>query len=245
VSQPLPLRIAAVDRDGDFLRTLSERTRRLGWTLIVHQGPVTAMTLLGGRPHAVLVDIGLLGPRWDDWLARHPRRVPNLGVLVCTGRSTVDQRVRGLNIGADDWMTKPCHPEEVIARLEAIVRARRLRYVGDGNAPLRRGELELRPELHEAFSAGRPARLTRREFEVLLHLVRNSGRAVERERIYGEVWGYAMASGSRSIDTLVRKIRNKLARISPGWRYIHTRKGVGYRFTVKRAGGSPRRKRSS
>lgn len=237
MSPPSPLRIAAVDRDGDFLRTLSERTSQLGWTLIVHRGPVTATTLLGGRPHAVLVDIGLLGPRWDDWLARHPRRVPNLGVLVCTGSSTVDQRIRGLNIGADDWVTKPCHPEEVIARLEAIVRARRLRYVGEGDAPLRKGELELRPDLHEVFSSGRPARLTRREFEVLLHLVRNSGRTVARERLYGEVWGYAMAQGSRSIDTLVRKIRNKLAHISPSWRYIHTHKGAGYSFRAKRATG--------
>jgi DNA-binding response OmpR family regulator len=228
-----PLRIAVIDRDEQFLGQLARQARLLGWMLIVHQGPVTAATLQGGRPHAVLVDIGLLGPRWDDWLLRHPGRIPNLGVVICTGRSTVSQRVRGLHMGADDWITKPCHSEEVIARLHAIVRAHRFRPILD-QAPLRRGVLELRPDLHDAFAARRPVGLTRREFEVLMHLARHTGRTVKRERLYGEVWGYRMAHGSRSVDTLVRKIRNKLARVSPGWNYIHTEKGVGYSFAAKR-----------
>jgi two-component system response regulator RegX3 len=229
-----PLRIAAIDRDEEFLDLLVRRTRPLGWTLSVHPGPVTAATLQGGCTHAVLVDIGLLGPHWDDWLVRHPGRVPNLGVVVCTEGSTVSQRIRGLHMGADDWITKPCHVEEVIARLHAIARAYRLRPVV-GRTPLRRGMLELRPDLHDAFVAGRPAGLTRREFEVLLHLAYRAGRVIERERLYGEVWGSAMAQGSRSIDTLVRKIRSKLARVSSGWGYIHTHKGAGYSFAVKRA----------
>jgi DNA-binding response OmpR family regulator len=237
-----PLRIAAIDRDEEFMRLLATQTRPLGWTLLVHRGPVTATTLLNGRPHAVLVDIGLLGPRWDDWLARHPGRVPNLGVIVCTGRSTVSQRVRGLHLGADDWITKPCYVEEVIARLHAIVRARSL-PLATTQTPLRRGVLELRPDLHETFVARRPVGLTRREFEVLLHLAHHAGRVVERERLYSEVWGYQMAQGSRSIDTLVRKIRNKLASVSPGWRYIHTHKGVGYRFAVRRSSGMKSRGR--
>jgi DNA-binding response OmpR family regulator len=238
IVQPARLRIATIEHDSGFLRTLAERARRLEWTLIVHRGPVTAATLLGGHPHAVLVDIDLLGPYWDQWLAHHPARVPDLGVLVCTGRSTVAQRVRGLNIGADDWITKPCHPEEVIARLQAIVRARRLYLAGEDQRPLRRGGIELRPELFEVFAGGRSAGLTHREFDVLLHLVRNAGVVVERERLYQEVWGYEMARGSRSVDTLVRKIRNKLVRISPGWRYVHTHKGVGYRFAAERARGA-------
>jgi DNA-binding response OmpR family regulator len=229
-----PLRIAAIDRDVKFLNQLAGQARPLGWTLIVHQGPVTATTLQGGRPHAVLIDIGLLGPRWDDWLVRHPGRIPNLGVVVCTGRSTVSQRVRGLHMGADDWITKPCHIEEVIARLHAIVRAHRFRPVLDQTPPLRRGVLELRPDLHDALAARRPVGLTRREFEILLHLARHAGHVVERERLYSEVWGYTMARGSRSVDTLVRKIRNKLANVSPGWHYIHTEKGVGYSFAAKR-----------
>jgi DNA-binding response OmpR family regulator len=238
---PARLRIAAIERDGGFLHGLTRRLRALDWTFIVHPGPVTGATLLGGRPDAVLVDVGLLGPRWDDWLARQPARVPDLGVLVCTERSTVGQRVRGLQVGADDWLTKPCHPEEVIARLQAIVRGRRSHLVANGLSSLRRAELEVRPDLFEAFVAGRPAGLTRREFDVLSALVRHEGKVLAREHLYRQVWGFAMARGDRSIDTFVRKIRTKLRERSPGWSYIHTHKGAGYSFRARprKRGGGP------
>jgi DNA-binding response OmpR family regulator len=237
---PARLRIAAIEREGSFLRTLAERAERLEWTFAVHEGPVTGATLLGGHPHALLVDVGLLGPRWDGWLSRQPARVPHLGVLVCTERSTVKQRVRGLQVGADDWITKPCHPDEVIARVQAIVRGRRLHLAAEELAPLRRGELEVRPDLFEAYVAGRPAGLTRREFDLLLHLARHEGEVLGREHLYRHVWGFAMARGDRSIDTFVRKLRNKLRAISPGWRYIHTYKGSGYTLRPERVepGGS-------
>ena len=191
---------------------------------------MTATVLLGGNPHAVLVDVGILGPRWDEWLARQPARIPQLGVLVCTERSTVTQRVRGLHIGADDWITKPCHPDEVVARLQAIVRGYRMQLAGDEQAPLRSGELELRPDLFEALVDGRPAGFTSREFEILLQLARRRNLVIERAQLYFEVWGYSMPRGSRTVDTFVRKIRDKLELVSPDWRYVHTHKGVGYRF---------------
>jgi DNA-binding response OmpR family regulator len=235
---PLPparLRIAAIDRDSRFLDILAEHVQRLDWTFLVHTGPVTGATLRGGHPHAVLVDIGLFGPHWDDWLARHPARIPELGVIVCTGQSSLGQRVRGLGVGADDWITKPCHPAEVIARLEAVVRRSHHGSLGDDPQALG-GELELRTSSYEAYVGGRPVRLTAREFEILLRLGRNRGKVVEREEIYRAVWGYEMARGDRSIDTFVRKIRSKLRAISPGWSYIHTDKGVGYRFDPERVG---------
>ncbi|HTA15849.1 MAG TPA: response regulator transcription factor [Solirubrobacteraceae bacterium] len=194
---------------------------------------------VGDRPHAVLLDIDVFGNDWEGWLTRQSERFPHVGVLVCTTRSTTGQRVRGLRAGADDWMDRPCDPEEVIARLQAIVRGHRLGLRPDPQAPLRSGELEVRVDLFEAFANGRPAGLTSREFEVLLYLARMKDTVVERERLYSEVWGYAMVRGSRSIDTFVRKVRTKLEDVSPGWRYIHTHKGLGYRFVgepVKRAG---------
>jgi DNA-binding response OmpR family regulator len=237
VATPPCRRIATIDRDSEFLRALSERAKLIDWTLIVHPGPVNGATLLGGRPHAVLVDIELLGPRWDDWLMHHPAKIPNLGVLVCTGESTVRQRVRGLGVGADDWITKPCHPEEVIARLEAIVR-RSWRHVEvDELRPVRAGELEVRTDLYEVFAKRKSARLTHYEYEILLQLVRHQGEVLGRGEIYREVWGYEMARGDRSIDTFVRKIRAKLRKVSPAWDYIHTHKGVGYRFGAERRHG--------
>jgi DNA-binding response OmpR family regulator len=92
------------------------------------------------------------------------------------------------------------------------------------------GELEIRPDQFQAFVAGRSLSLTRREFELIQALADANGKVIEREDIYQRVWGYAMAHGDRSVDVFIRKIRSKLQKASPGWAYIHTHFGVGYRF---------------
>jgi DNA-binding response OmpR family regulator len=92
------------------------------------------------------------------------------------------------------------------------------------------GELEIRPDQFQAFVSGQTLDLTRREFELLQLLAEAKGNVLERETIYQRVWGYAMAHGDRSVDVFVRKLRQKLEQSSPGWRYIHTHFGIGYRF---------------
>ena len=156
--------------------------------------------------------------------------LPDLGVIVCTGRSTVAQRVRGLRLGVDDWITKPCHPEEAMARVEAVSRRRRRSRSEVESGPLVAGELEIRADQFQAFVSGTSLDLTRREFELLHLLAGAKGQVLERETIYQRVWGYAMAHGDRSVDVFIRKLRQKLEKRSPGWRYIHTHFGVGYRF---------------
>jgi DNA-binding response OmpR family regulator len=152
----------------------------------------------------------------------------------------VAQRVRGLRIGADDWLTKPCHPEELIARVEAVVRRRRSAESRHGADPVQAGDLEIRADRFQAFVDGRSIDLTRREYELIELLAGAGGRVLEREEIYQRVWGYAMARGDRSVDVFVRKLRQKLDRASPGWRYIHTHFGVGYRFAAEPAEGAIR-----
>src|SRR3712207_3216496 len=131
------------------------------------------------------------------------------------GQSTVAQRVRGLRMGADDWITKPCHPEEVIARVEAVTRRRRRTEPRPEAGPVVVGELEVRTDHFQAFVAGRSLDLTRREFEVLQALVDAAGCVLRREELYQRVWGYAMAHGDRSVDVFVRKLRSKIERVSP------------------------------
>jgi DNA-binding response OmpR family regulator len=157
-------------------------------------------------------------------------------VIACPGPTSVAQRVRGLRLGADDWVTKPCHPEEVLARVESALRARQAGTVTAETAePVIAGELEIRADMFEAFVGGRAIGLTRREFELLQLVSAAAGRVIPRERIYERVWGYSMAHGDRSVDVFVRKLRKKLEAASPGWRYLHTHFGVGYRFDAHEA----------
>jgi DNA-binding response OmpR family regulator len=190
------------------------------------------------RLSALVVDLATLGPSGWDYLHSVCSELPGLGVVVCTGQSTVAQRVRGLRLGADDWLSKPCHPEELIARVEAVVRRRRRSDARAERGPVAAGELEIRSDRFQAFADGVSVDLTRREFELIELLAGSEGRVLEREEIYQRVWGYAMARGDRSVDVFVRKLRQKLEKASPEWRYIHTHFGVGYRFAAEPVEGS-------
>jgi DNA-binding response OmpR family regulator len=223
-------RLAVIDTDSGFVTVLAKRAEAAGWLLRISAGAVPPEELVAMKLTALILDPAVLGDDAWPYLDRVCGLLPDLGVVVCTGRSTVAQRVRGLRLGADDWITKPCHPEEAIARVEAVSRRRRRDRAEAESQPLSAGELEIRPDRFQAFVAGESLDLTRREFELLHLLAGARGQVLERETIYQRVWGYAMAHGDRSVDVFVRKLRQKLEKRSPGREYIHTHFGVGYRF---------------
>jgi DNA-binding response OmpR family regulator len=224
------VRLAVIDTDSGFVRVLTKRLDAAGWECRVLSSGVPTEELVAMKLNALLVDLSVLGPEGWSFLDRVCGMLPDLGVIVCTRGSTVAQRVRGLRLGADDWINKPTHPEEAMARIEAVVRRRRRGSASADVGPLVAGELEIRPDQFQAFVSGQPVGLTRREFELLHVLAEARGKVIEREEIYQRVWGYAMAHGDRSVDVFVRKLRRKLERLSAGWEYIHTHFGVGYRF---------------
>jgi DNA-binding response OmpR family regulator len=227
------MRIAVIDTDSGFLKVLGNRVEQIGWEYRVLASAVPADQLVAMRLQALVLDLSVLSPQAWDYLEQVATMLPGLGIVVCTGGSTVAQRVRALRMGADDWLAKPCHPEELIARIEAVVRRRR-RAEGRVEAlPVQAGGIEIRADRFQAFVASLSVDLTRREFELLELLAGAEGRVLEREDIYRRVWGYEMARGDRSVDVFVRKLRHKLERASPGWRYVHTHFGVGYRFAAE------------
>jgi DNA-binding response OmpR family regulator len=228
-----------MDSDSGFVQVLSKRLSDMEWQFHTLAGPVPPEELVAMRLNALVVDISLLGPRAWDFLERVTSAIPGLGLVVVTQQSTVAQRVRGLRLGADDWVTKPCHPEEVIARVEAVVRRRRRSAARSEALPVIAGELEIRSDRFQAFVGGRDLDLTRREFELLQLLADAHGQVLQREEIYQRVWGYAMAHGDRSVDVFVRKLRQKLEALSPRWTYIHTHFGIGYRFQPEPKDGEP------
>jgi DNA-binding response OmpR family regulator len=234
ISRPSPsVRVGLIDSDRQFHALLARRLHSRGWHYRQVAGRVRVESLVAMRLTVVVLDLACLAPDGWSYLERLCSTLPELGVVICTGQSSVAQRVRGLGMGADDWVTKPCHPEELIARVEAVIRRRRRADVDLDAGHLVTGELDIRADQFQAFVTGRLLDLTRREFELLRVLTTSAGQVLQRERIYERVWGYSMAGGDRSVDVYVRKLRQKLERRSPRWRYIHTHFGVGYRFEAE------------
>lgn len=211
---------------------LDRRFTALRWEREVIGYAAVPEQLAALKLHALIVNPALTGLEYVEWTAR---ALPGLALLVCSAPAPVADRVRALRAGADDWITKPCHPDELVARLEAVLRRRRAGQAPVEAEAIRAGELSIRPDRFDAYADGRPASLSRKEYELLYELAAVDGRVLEREDIYQRVWGYTMARGDRSVDVFVRKLRQKLERVSPQWRYVHTHFGVGYRFAAEPA----------
>lgn len=212
----------ALDRDG--FRTLRAGDGGQGLRLFRQQ-----------RPDLVILDLML--PQMDGWrvteeLRREDPRVP---VIVCSARTSEFDRVHGLEMGADDYVTKPFSMKELLARVHAHLRRVESHRAPEGGGVIEVEGLVIDPEQVQAFVDGRPVGLTPREFEVLLAFARAEGRPIARERVYREVWGYEMTRGDRSVDVFVRKVRQKLAAARPGTTYVQTHYGVGYRFEAAAA----------
>src|ERR1700760_3243804 len=229
-----PLRVAIMDSDSGFLVVLSKRLEQLSWQHRMLPFKASAAKTAALDLDILIVDLASLGGgRWK-WLERLCEAEPRFGVVVCTGASTVAERVHALRIGVDDWLSKPCHPVELIARVEAV--AARLRPPEPRSLePVVLGEVEVRPDQYQAFVAGRSLELTRREFQLIELLCDARGEVLGRELIYETLWGYEMARNDRSVDVFVHKLRRKLKEASPEWSYVPTHPDTGYRLAAERA----------
>jgi DNA-binding response OmpR family regulator len=223
-------RIAIIGSDPSFVHVLVNRVERLGWQALVHDFAPSSHDLLGIRLSAVVIDREVLDGDVFELIERIGRDAPELALVIVSGDGSVRDRVRGLHLGADDWIAKPCHPDEVAARIEAILRRARRATSRLMTAPSTTGELVIDLSRFQAFVGERSLDFTRREFEVLRLLAGAIGKVLTREEIYEQVWGYRMAHGDRSVDVFVRKVRQKLEKASPEWTYVHTHFGLGYRF---------------
>src|SRR5215207_5736130 len=155
MTQPQPpIRLALLDADTGFVQVVSKRLEGAGWEYRVLASPVPMEAIVAMRLNAVVIDLAVLGPQAWSYLENLCARLPGLGVIVCTGQSSVAQRVRGLRLGADDWVTKPCHPEELIARVEAVVRRRKRADVRVETRPVNIAEVEIRADQFQAFVSG-------------------------------------------------------------------------------------------
>jgi DNA-binding response OmpR family regulator len=174
---------------------------------------------------AVVLDIMLPG-RDGLSVLRAIRKDKNaVPVILLTARSALDERVEGLNLGADDYLAKPFYVEELAARLHALVR----RSSGNEQSVLRSGDLSVNLLTREVKRGDTPISLTSREFNLLEYLMRSPGRVLTRTQMIEHVWGYHFDPSTNLVDVHIQRLRKKLAVNEPN-RFIETVRGVGYRF---------------
>jgi two-component system alkaline phosphatase synthesis response regulator PhoP len=179
------------------------------------------------RPDLVILDLMLPGIDGMEIAARL-RQESEVFILILTARSEEADRVAGLRLGADDYMTKPFSPRELVARVLAILRRRR--QVSETDTTLRFEHLRVNTERREACAGNRTLDLTTTEFDVLLALARHAGKVLNREQIIDMVWGSDFYGNDRVVDVYVGQVRRKLESAT-GTTLIRTVRGVGYQFT--------------
>jgi DNA-binding response OmpR family regulator len=216
-------RVLVVEDDGDIADVLRRSFRLEGYDVRVAGDGVAALDeAVVFEPDAVVLDLGL--PRLDGVeVARRLRADGDVPILMLTARDAVEERVKGLDSGADDYLVKPFERQELLARVRALLRRRPPR----GSAFLTVGDLRLNPDTREVARGDRAIELTAREFELLEYLMRNERLVVSREALLEEVWGYAPFSETNTVDVFVSNLRRKLeAGGEP--RLLHTVRGAGY-----------------
>ncbi len=177
------------------------------------------------RYDAIVLDIMLPGRDGLSVLKQLRSQKHTVPVILLTARTELDDRIEGLNLGADDYLTKPFYVEELVARLQAVVR----RVSGEKLSLLRAAGLEVNLITREVKRGDKPIKLTAREFSLLEYLMRSPGRVFTRTQILEHVWGYNFDPNTNLIDVHVQRLRKK---ISPDEKeqLIETLRGVGYRF---------------
>ena len=189
---------------------------------------------LSKRPQLVVLDLMLPDISGEE-ICRRLRDRSDVAILMLTAKSSEDQRVEGLQLGADDYLTKPFSPRELVARVKAV-----LRRTGDGEMPLVEllrfdsGRLEIDSVRHEVRVDGEPVDLTLSEYKLLLALAQFPGRAYSRLELVNRVEGYDFEGYQRTIDAHVKNLRHKIESDPHRPRYVQTVPGVGYRLGLRR-----------
>jgi DNA-binding response OmpR family regulator len=220
--------ILVVDDEPSIAQIAGDYLRHGGFGVITACNGVDALTLARAqRPDLIVLDLGL--PRMDGIeVARTLRREGNIPIIMLTARIEESDRLAGLELGADDYMTKPFSPRELVARVRSVLR--RVDPSGGGGDVLRRGDLVIDNARMQVLRDGTPIDLTPTEFQLLAALAQKPGRIFTRAQLLDAVRGTDIDSFERAIDTHIKNIRRKIEPDSRRPRYIFTVYGMGYKF---------------
>ncbi len=221
--------ILLVEDEESITTPLAESLEREGFTTEIARTAAEAIEL-GRRtkPDLVLLDLMLPDGSGFD-VCRELRAESTVPIIILSARGEETDRVVGLELGADDYVVKPFSAREVIARIRAVLR-RAGSAAGENGGPLVAGPVRLDPARRSASLDGRPLELSRKEFDLLALLMREAGSVVQRERLLDEVWDVNWFGSTKTLDVHVSALRKKLGDDSTEPRYVHTVRGVGFRF---------------
>lgn len=221
-------RILVVDDEPDVLELVEFNLRKAGFdVLLAEDGEAALRRIEAEQPDAVVLDLmlpGVDGLEVCKLLRRDPATA-NLPVLMLTAKATEVDRVLGLELGAQDYLTKPFSPRELVLRVKNL-----LQHSQPGTAPaehIKFEELAIDVPRHAVTVKGKPIELTATEFKLLVLLAQRQGRVQSREQLLRDVWEYDAAIDTRTVDTHMRRLREKLG---PAARLLDTVRGVGYRL---------------
>ena len=224
-----PPRVLVIDDDPTLAEVVERYLEREGFTVEVRadgeQGLDRALSWL---PDLVVLDLMLPGLDGLE-VCRRLRDVAPIPVVMLTARASEDDRVAGLELGADDYLPKPFSPRELTARVKAVLRRANGSVAAATSAVLRAGDLELDPVAHEVRRDGEPLALTTKEFDLLAHFLRHPNRAFRREELLEAVWGWTYGD-TATVTVHVRRLREKVELDPSDPRHLRTVWGVGYRF---------------
>ena len=225
-------RVLIVDDDTNICELLRLYLEKEGFqTVIANDGESAVSVFKEEQPDIVLLDVML--PLLDGWqVCREIRKTSNVPIIMLTAKGETFDKVLGLELGADDYVTKPFDTKEVVARMKAVLRRSNENEKNDAVKEVRYDRLRINITNYELVVDGKSIDTPPKELELIYHLASNPNRVYTRDQLLDEVWGFDYYGDSRTVDVHVKRLREKLEGVSDKWS-LKTVWGVGYKFEVK------------
>jgi len=231
-------KILVVDDEAHILELVRFNLEKDGYRVVTAQDGLEALKLAREeRPDLIVLDVMLPGVDGFEVcrMIQRDNETGEIPIIMLTARSEEIDKILGLEIGADDYMTKPFSPRELLARVKArLRRSARSQFPGDDVAAvIRVDKLSIDPQRFEVFLDGSRLDLTPKEFELLKMLAQGRGRVLTRDYLLENIWGYEYIGDSRTVDVHIRHLRQKIESDPANPQYIETVRGIGYKFKEK------------
>lgn len=231
---PLIRTILIVEDEPSIVTLIKYNLEKEGFTTEVAMNGEDAIKIAESNPEIDLIVLDLMLPKMDGievckTLRMNQNFVP---IIMLTAKDAEYDKIHGLEMGADDYLTKPFSPKELIARINAILRRTELQTNEENNeaASINIGDLEIYPKKFEAYFKGELLELTRKEFELLVYLAEHKGQILSREQLLSSVWDYDFVGDTRIVDVQVSHLREKIEEDTKHPQYIKTVRGFGYKM---------------